>query len=71
MIDANLHLTRIAQMTFCFDDSAPGFWYKNHYVIGGFGKRGKNPGEIFLSWGIPKSEGFVIRSGYDRVAPRY
>ncbi len=29
--------TRIAQMTVQFDDSAPGFWYKNHNVIGGFG----------------------------------
>ncbi len=30
-------LAHIAQMTLWFDDSAPGFWYKNHYVIGGFG----------------------------------
>ncbi len=24
-------------MTVQFDDSAPGFWYKNHYVIGRLG----------------------------------
>ena len=29
--------TRIAQITFQFDDIAPGFWHKNHYVIGEFG----------------------------------
>ena len=30
-------LTRIAQMTLCLTDIVPGFWYKNHYVIGRFG----------------------------------
>ena len=29
--------TRITQMTLLFDDKAPGFYYNNHYVIGGFG----------------------------------
>ncbi len=35
------------------------------------GNRGKNPGEIYFIWGIPKSEGFVIRCGYGWAAPRY
>ena len=45
-------LTRIAQMTLYFDDGAPGFWYKNHYVIDGFGAL------IWLTRWVNRKRGF-------------
>ena len=46
------HASRISQMTLCFGDRAPGFWYKNHYVIGVFGVL------IWLTRWVNRKKGF-------------
>ncbi len=41
-----------------FDHGAPGFWYKNHYVIGGFG--------VDMAHPVGESKEGVPRLDFDR-----